>query len=45
MGRSKDLVISGGLNIYPKEIEDVVDKLDGIDESALIGVPHKSVND
>ncbi|CAJ0583241.1 unnamed protein product, partial [Mesorhabditis spiculigera] len=41
LGRSKDLVISGGMNIYPKEIEDVTDKLDGVAESAFIGVPHK----
>jgi malonyl-CoA/methylmalonyl-CoA synthetase len=40
VGRAKDLVISGGLNIYPKEIESYIDKLDGIVESAVIGVPH-----
>ncbi|CAJ0935622.1 unnamed protein product, partial [Mesorhabditis belari] len=45
MGRSKDLVISGGLNIYPKEIEDVVDKLDGVHESALIGLPHRDLGE
>lgn len=39
-GRSKDLVISGGLNIYPKEVELILDKLPGIRESAVIGVPH-----
>ena len=38
VGRSKDLIISGGLNIYPKEIEDVVDAIDGVEESAVIGV-------
>jgi malonyl-CoA/methylmalonyl-CoA synthetase len=39
VGRSKDLVISGGLNVYPKEVEDVLDGLDGVVESAVIGVP------
>lgn len=40
VGRGKDLVISGGYNVYPKEVEGVLDALDGIDESAVIGVPH-----
>jgi len=40
VGRGKDLIISGGLNIYPKEIESAIDDLDGITESAVIGVPH-----
>ena len=40
VGRSKDLVISGGLNVYPKEIESVIDQMDGVVESAVIGVPH-----
>jgi malonyl-CoA/methylmalonyl-CoA synthetase len=40
VGRAKDLIIAGGYNIYPKEIEDVLDDLDGIDESAVFGVPH-----
>ena len=40
VGRSKDLIISGGLNVYPKEIELVIDELDGVLESAVIGVPH-----
>ncbi len=39
VGRSKDLIISGGLNVYPKEIEDVIDGLDGVLESAVVGVP------
>ncbi|MGV3652807.1 MAG: malonate--CoA ligase [Noviherbaspirillum sp.] len=40
VGRSKDLIISGGYNVYPKEIESVIDGLDGVMESAVIGVPH-----
>jgi len=40
VGREKDMVISGGLNIYPKEIELVIDDIDGVIESAVIGVPH-----
>ncbi len=39
-GRSKDLVISGGLNVYPKEIEEVIDALPGVGETAVIGLPH-----
>ena len=40
VGRSKDLIISGGYNVYPKEIELVIDEIDGVLESAVIGVPH-----
>lgn len=40
VGRNKDLIISGGYNIYPKEIELVLDGQDGVLESAVIGVPH-----
>jgi len=40
VGRSKDLIISGGYNVYPKEIEMLVDALDGVSESAVIGLPH-----
>ncbi|SIT82238.1 malonyl-CoA/methylmalonyl-CoA synthetase [Yoonia rosea] len=40
VGRQKDLIISGGYNIYPKEIELLIDALEGINESAVIGVPH-----
>jgi malonyl-CoA/methylmalonyl-CoA synthetase len=40
VGRDKDLIISGGYNIYPKEIELVLDEQDGVLESAVIGVPH-----
>jgi len=39
-GRSKDLVITGGLNVYPKEIEELIDALPGVAESAVIGLPH-----
>ncbi|MDN5844079.1 MAG: malonyl-CoA synthase [Alcaligenaceae bacterium] len=40
VGRSKDLIISGGYNVYPKEIELVIDAMPGVRESAVIGVPH-----
>ncbi|MDX3926329.1 MAG: malonyl-CoA synthase [Shinella sp.] len=40
VGRGKDLVISGGYNIYPKEVEAEIDQLAGVVESAVIGVPH-----
>ncbi|HKE41938.1 MAG TPA: malonyl-CoA synthase [Casimicrobiaceae bacterium] len=39
VARAKDLIISGGLNVYPKEIEEKIDSLPGIAESAVIGVP------
>jgi malonyl-CoA/methylmalonyl-CoA synthetase len=39
-GRAKDLIISGGYNVYPKEVELVLDEMDGVAESAVIGVPH-----
>lgn len=39
VGRAKDMIISGGLNIYPKEIELVIDEMLGITESAVIGIP------
>ena len=41
VGRSKDLIISGGYNVYPKEIESFIDEMDGVAESAVIGVPHR----
>ncbi len=41
IGRDKDLIISGGLNIYPKEVESVLDEIHGIKESAVIGVSHR----
>jgi malonyl-CoA/methylmalonyl-CoA synthetase len=40
VGRLTDLVITGGLNVYPKEIEMALDQFDGVAESAVIGVPH-----
>jgi malonyl-CoA/methylmalonyl-CoA synthetase len=40
VGRSKDLIISGGFNVYPKEIEGYIDEMPGVVESAVIGLPH-----
>jgi malonyl-CoA/methylmalonyl-CoA synthetase len=40
VGRSKDLIISGGYNVYPAEIEGYINEMQGVQESALIGVPH-----
>jgi len=40
VGRNKDLVITGGYNVYPKELEEEIDQIEGIEESAVIGVPH-----
>jgi len=40
VGREKDLVITGGFNVYPKEVESLIDDLPGVLESAVIGVPH-----
>ncbi|SDL03970.1 malonyl-CoA/methylmalonyl-CoA synthetase [Modicisalibacter muralis] len=40
VGRDKDLVISGGYNVYPKEVEQVIDEMEEVVESAVVGVPH-----
>lgn len=40
VGRNKDMIISGGFNVYPKELEEILDTLPGVVESAVIGVPH-----
>ena len=40
VGRGKDLIITGGLNVYPKEVESEIDALEGVAESAVIGAPH-----
>ena len=40
VGRAKDLIISGGLNVYPKEIEMLIDGIEGVIESAVFGLPH-----
>lgn len=40
VGRTKDVVITGGLNVYPKEVELVIDEIAGVKESAVIGMPH-----
>ena len=41
VGRGKDLIITGGYNVYPKEIETEIDALPGVVESAVIGLPHR----
>jgi malonyl-CoA/methylmalonyl-CoA synthetase len=45
VGRSKDLIISGGYNIYPKEIEVIIDEVPGVLESAVIGIPHSDLGE
>jgi malonyl-CoA/methylmalonyl-CoA synthetase len=40
VGRAKDLVITGGYNVYPKEVELLLDEVPGVAESAVIGLPH-----
>ena len=45
VGRGKDLVISGGFNVYPKEIESEIDAMPGVIEAAVIGVPHADLGE
>ena len=45
VGRAKDLIIAGGLNVYPKEIEEAIDALAGVEETAVIGVPHPDMGE
>ncbi len=45
VGRNKDLIISGGYNIYPKEIETVLDDQPNVAESAVIGIPHPDLGE
>ena len=41
VGRGSDMIITGGFNVYPKEVESLIDSLPGIEESAVVGLPHK----
>ena len=45
IGRGKDLIISGGYNVYPKEVETAIDALDEVVESAVVGVPHADLGE
>ena len=45
VGRAKDVVISGGFNVYPKEVESEIDAIDGVLESAVFGVPHADLGE
>ncbi|MEK0081675.1 malonate--CoA ligase [Benzoatithermus flavus] len=45
VGRAKDLVITGGLNVYPSEVEAVIDELPGVVESAVVGLPHPDLGE
>jgi malonyl-CoA/methylmalonyl-CoA synthetase len=45
VGRAKDLIIAGGLNIYPKEVELALDAVPGVGESAVIGAPHPDLGE
>lgn len=45
VGRGKDLIISGGFNVYPKEVEAEIDAIPGVFESAVIGLPHRDLGE
>jgi malonyl-CoA/methylmalonyl-CoA synthetase len=45
VGRGKDLIITGGFNVYPKEVEEEIDALPGVVESAVIGLPHPDLGE
>ena len=45
VGREKDLIISGGLNVYPKEVETLLDRVEGVHESAVIGIPDEDLGE
>jgi malonyl-CoA/methylmalonyl-CoA synthetase len=45
LGRGKDLVISGGFNVYPKEVENEIDAIAGVIETAVIGVTHRDLGE
>ena len=45
VGREKDMIITGGFNVYPKEVESVLDEVPGVKESAVIGVPHPDLGE
>jgi malonyl-CoA/methylmalonyl-CoA synthetase len=45
VGRAKDLVITGGLNVYPSEVEALIDELPGVVETAVIGLPHPDLGE
>ncbi|MGB1081953.1 MAG: AMP-binding enzyme, partial [Alphaproteobacteria bacterium] len=45
VGRAKDLIISGGFNVYPKEVEEQLDRMPGVRESCVIGLPHPDLGE
>ena len=45
VGRAKDLIISGGFNVYPKEVEEQLDRMPGVRESCVIGLPHSDLGE
>ena len=45
VGRAKDLIISGGMNVYPKEVEACLNEISGVVESAVIGLPHADLGE